>query len=125
MPLPIKGAKEIIGIVSDWLERLSRERQVRVEEHSRPKMICPIAYVFPELNELISKLKTSHDKMLDAKREDLLEIIRQCMKEIHNLAGDNSAARNVSNVADSFFTQKKQQIDLLHIMDMDQILHLL
>lgn len=64
----------------------------------------------PELNEHISKLKNSHDKMLDAKREELLEIIRQCMKEIHNLAGDNSAARNVSNTADNFFTQKKQQI---------------
>ena len=65
----------------------------------------------PELNELMAKVKASHDKMLDAKREELLEIVRQCMKEIHNLAGDNSVARNVSNTADNFFTQKKQQID--------------
>ncbi len=64
----------------------------------------------PELNELMAKVKASHDKMLNAKREDILEIVRQCMKEIHNLAGDNSTARNVSNTADNFFTQKEQQI---------------
>lgn len=65
----------------------------------------------PELNVLMEALRTAHGAMLNAKRDELREIVRQCMKEIHNLAGDNSAARNVSNVADSFFTQKKQQID--------------
>lgn len=65
----------------------------------------------PELNVLMDTLRTAHGAMLNAKRDELREIVRQCMKEIHNLAGDNSAARNVSNVADSFFTQKKQQID--------------
>lgn len=48
--------------------------------------------------------------MLDAKREELLEIVRQCMEEIHTLAGDNSAARNISNTADNYFTQQKQKI---------------
>lgn len=65
----------------------------------------------PELNVLLEALRTTHGAMLNAKRDELREIVRQCMKEIHNLAGDNSAARNASNVADSFFTQKKQQID--------------
>ena len=44
------------------------------------------------------------------KREELLEIVRQCMAEIHTLASDNSTARNISNTADNYFTQKKQQI---------------
>lgn len=65
----------------------------------------------PELNVLMETLRTAHGAMLDTKRDELLEIVRQCMKEIHNLAGDNNAARNVSNAADVFFTQKKQQID--------------
>ena len=64
----------------------------------------------PELNELMAKVKASHGKMLDAKREELLEIVRQCMEEIHTLAGDNGPARNISNTADNYFTQKKQQI---------------
>lgn len=65
----------------------------------------------PELNDLMAKVKASHGAMLDAKREELLEIVRQCMEEIHTLAGDNSAARNISNTADNFFTQQKQKIE--------------
>ena len=64
----------------------------------------------PELNDLMAKVKASHGKMLDAKREELLEIVRQCMEEIHTLAGDNGAARNISNTADNYFTQQKQKI---------------
>ena len=64
----------------------------------------------PELNDLMAKVKSSHGKMLDAKREELLEIVRQCMEEIHTLAGDNFAARNISNTADNYFTQQKQKI---------------
>ena len=64
----------------------------------------------PELNDLMVRVKASHGKMLDAKREELLEIVRQCMAEIHTLASDNSTARNISNTADNYFTQKKQQI---------------
>ena len=64
----------------------------------------------PELNELMAKVKASHGEMLKAKREELLEIVRQCMAEIHTAAGDNASAKNVSNTADNYFTQKKQQI---------------
>ncbi len=64
----------------------------------------------PELNELMAKVKASHDAMLDAKREELLEIVRQCMADIHQAAGDDPTARNVSATADTFYDQKKQQI---------------
>lgn len=64
----------------------------------------------PELNNLIEQVKKIHDAMLNAKREDLLEIVRQCMAEIHTLPGNDQAARNISDTADNFFTQKKQQI---------------
>ena len=66
----------------------------------------------PELNDLMAKVKASHNAMLDAKREELREIVRQCMEEIHTLAGDNSFARNISNTADNFFSQQKQKIEL-------------
>ncbi|MDO5138372.1 MAG: BREX system P-loop protein BrxC [Oscillospiraceae bacterium] len=64
----------------------------------------------PELNDLMAKVNDSHGKMLDAKREELLEIVRQCMEEIHTLAGDNGPARNISNTADNYFIQQKQKI---------------
>ena len=64
----------------------------------------------PELNDLMAKVRASHGKMLEAKREELLEIVRQCMEEIHTLAGDNQDARKISNTADNYFTQQKQKI---------------
>lgn len=65
----------------------------------------------PELNDLMAKVKVFHGKILNAKRDELMEIIRQCMEEIHSLAEDNGVDRNISNTADNYFTQKKQQIE--------------
>lgn len=64
----------------------------------------------PELNALIAIVKASHGAMLEAKREELLEIVCQCMAEIHQLAGDEPAAKEISNKADIYFDQKKELI---------------
>lgn len=64
----------------------------------------------PELNELMAKVKASHDAMLEEKREELLEIVRQCMADIHQAAGEDPTARSISSTADTFYAQKKQQI---------------
>ena len=64
----------------------------------------------PELNELMSKVKESHGKLLDKKREDLLEIVRQCLSEIHAKAGNHPTAKNVANKADNYYDQQKQKI---------------
>ena len=55
-------------------------------------------------------VEKKHGAMLDAKRAELLEIVRQCMEEIHTAAGNNETARMISNKADTFFAQKKEQI---------------
>lgn len=64
----------------------------------------------PELNGLISIVKNAHDKMLEVKREELLEIVRQCLEEIHTVANMDSKVKNVVESADSFFVQKKERI---------------
>ena len=64
----------------------------------------------PELNGLMAVVEKKHGAMLDAKRAELLEIVRQCMEEIHTAAGNNETARMISNKADTFFAQKKEQI---------------
>lgn len=64
----------------------------------------------PDLNGLISTVKTAHDKLLEVKREELLEIVRQCLEEIHTVANMDSKVKNVVESADSFFVQKKERI---------------
>ena len=64
----------------------------------------------PELNGLMDIVKSSHDKMLEEKRAEILEIVRQCMAEIHQSAHDVKV-RDVSIKADEFYTQRKADIN--------------
>ena len=64
----------------------------------------------PELNSLISTVQSIHTDMLAAKREELLEIVRQCMSEVHTAAGTDSRFRDVITQADHYYQQKKADI---------------
>ena len=66
----------------------------------------------PELNGLMAKVKASHEAMLTEKRGALLDIVRQCMGEIHTAAGEHQAAKAVSKSADEYFDRKKEEIRL-------------
>lgn len=63
----------------------------------------------PELNELMAKVKEGHDRLLAAKRDELLEIVRQCMAEIHTCV-TNTEAQSIVVKADAFYEQKKERI---------------
>lgn len=64
----------------------------------------------PELIELQSIVEKSHDAMLDEKRANLLEIVRSCLEAIHENAFENEETKLISERADKFFDQKKEQI---------------
>ncbi|SDV99270.1 hypothetical protein SAMN04487759_10156 [Kandleria vitulina] len=64
----------------------------------------------PELNELQSIVEKSHDAMLNEKRANLLEIVRSCLEAIHENAFANEETKIISERADKFFDQKKEQI---------------
>ncbi len=66
----------------------------------------------PELNALKAQVKAAHDAMLEGKREELLEVVRQCMADIHErmLAGNDPILQSISQKADSFYTQCKENI---------------
>ena len=64
----------------------------------------------PELNGLMATVNAGHDKLLDEKREELLEIVRQCMAEIHTAAGGDTNCKSIIEKSDNYFTQCKQQI---------------
>lgn len=64
----------------------------------------------PELNGLMDTVREGHGKLLEAKRAEILEIIRQCLSEIHTLAGDVYDARAISERADKFFDQQKARV---------------
>ena len=64
----------------------------------------------PELNNLMSSVKTVHDEMLVEKRNELNEVVRQCLSVIHQAANGDFKVAAIVEKADNFYTLKKQQI---------------
>lgn len=65
----------------------------------------------PELNGLIDKVNSVHEQMLLDKKEELTEYVRQCMERVHQNADVSVETRKISNEADKYFDDKKQEIN--------------
>ena len=70
----------------------------------------------PELNTLMATVKAGHDRLLAAKREELTDIVGQCMAAIHQAAGSNYDARAEVDKADVYFSQKTDQIKSCQVL---------
>lgn len=64
----------------------------------------------PELNGLMATVRRGHDQLLDEKREEIFEIIRRCLEEIHTLASDAPETKDIARKADHFFDEQKEQV---------------
>ena len=67
----------------------------------------------PELNGLMEKVREGHGRLLDSKRAELLEIVRQCMAEVHTLSDGNMDCAELVRKADTYFDQQKKKISEL------------
>lgn len=64
----------------------------------------------PELNALMATVNAGHGRLLDAKKAELLEIVRQCMEETHTTAGGDMNCKAIIDKSDTYFSQQKQRI---------------
>lgn len=64
----------------------------------------------PKLNELMDKVRAGHNRLLEKKRSELLEILLQCLDEIHKANGNSDDYKNTIEEADKYFGQMKNQI---------------
>ncbi|MFR5152245.1 MAG: hypothetical protein ACLTER_24405 [Ruminococcus sp.] len=56
-----------------------------------------------ELNPLMDTVRTAHDKMLEEKRAEVLETVRQCMEATHTAANGDSKASHLIEKSDPVF----------------------
>ena len=63
-----------------------------------------------ELNPLMDTVRTAHDKMLEEKRAEVLETVRQCIEAIHTTANGDSKASHLLEKSDKYFSQRKEKI---------------
>ena len=61
-----------------------------------------------ELPELVQKVKAAYDGLMDMKREEVAENIRQCMQDVHQLANEAWDARTLLHQADDYFVCKRE-----------------
>ena len=66
-----------------------------------------------ELNPLMDTVRTAHDKMLEEKRAEVLETVRQCMEATHTAANGDSKASHLIEKSDRYFSQCKEKISEL------------
>jgi len=64
----------------------------------------------PKLNDYMKLVRNGHNKLLDEKREEVLEIVRQCMEEIHRGDRNDILIAEIIKKTDDFYTQKKKEI---------------
>ena len=87
-------------------QALNQIRKITIVEAGQSSVYKRI----PKLNGLMDIVREGHGRLLEAKRAEILEIIRQCLAEIHTLAGDVYDARAISERADKFFDQQKTRV---------------
>ena len=63
-----------------------------------------------ELNPLMDTVRAAHDKMLEEKRAEVLETVRQCMEATHTAANSDSKASHLIEKSDRYFSQCKEKI---------------
>lgn len=63
-----------------------------------------------ELNPLMDTVRAAHDKMLEEKRAEVLETVRQCMEATHTAANGDMKASNLIERSDKYFSQCKEKI---------------
>ena len=64
----------------------------------------------PELNGLMATVREGHDRLLEFKREELNDVIIQCMGAIHQASKGDFKTRDLIDKADTYFSQQKEKV---------------
>lgn len=87
-------------------QALNRIRKITVVDAEQSSVYKCI----PELNGLMDKVREGHGRLLEAKRAEILEILRQCMSEIHITATGYVQCSNLLEIADKYFDRQKTRV---------------
>lgn len=64
----------------------------------------------PKLNGLMKIVHDGHERLLDVKKDSILEIVRQCMEELHSENKLDTMVKDIIRRTDDFYTNKKLDI---------------
>ena len=87
-------------------QALNQIRKITIVEAGQSSVYKRI----PELNGLMDKVREGHGRLLEAKRAEILEIVRQCLSEIHITGAGHTQCSNLLERADKYFDRQKERV---------------
>ena len=111
-----KSQRTVFDEAVKQMNRVSRERDYFATDPDTQEVFRTISAILAmpkpynrigELPELIGKVKTAYQALLELKKDEVAEIIRQCMQDVHQLAGEARDAGALLKQADDYFAAKR------------------
>ena len=108
------AAANMVESLQTDLDYLSREPEANAALNQIRLMVAVdggFSYQkIPQLNGLMATVREGHDRLLESKRNDLNDLIAQCMAAVHQAANGDPKARDLVKKADGYFDQQKQKV---------------
>lgn len=114
-----KAQQLVFDTARKFLTNISRERDYLSADTDAQSAVSTISNILSmpkpygrigKLPELMQKVKTAYAALLDMKREEVNENIRQCMQDVHQLAGEARDAGTLLHQADDHFAAKREEV---------------
>ena len=111
-----KSQRTVFDEAVKQMNRVSRERDYFATDPDTQEVFRTISAILAmpkpynrigELPELIGKVKAAYQSLLELKKEEVAETIRQCMQDVHQLAGEARDAGALLKQADDYFAAKR------------------
>ena len=127
-----KSQRTVFDEAVKQMNRVSRERDYFATDPDTQEVFRTISAILAmpkpynrigELPELIGKVKAAYQSLLDLKKEEVAETIRQCMQDVHQLAGEARDAGALLKQADDYFAGKRDAAkEALSLTELDAMI---
>lgn len=127
-----KSQRTVFDEAVKQMNRVSRERDYFATDPDTQDVFRTISAILAmpkpynrigELPELIGKVKAAYQALLDLKKEEVAETIRQCMQDVHQLAGEARDAGALLKQADDYFAGKREAAkEALSLTELDAMI---
>lgn len=127
-----KSQRTVFDEAVKQMNRVSRERDYFATDPDTQEVFRTISGILAmpkpynrigELPELIGKVKAAYQSLLDLKKDEVAETIRQCMQDVHQLAGEARDAGALLKQADDYFAGKREAAkEALSLTELDAMI---
>lgn len=127
-----KSQRTVFDEAVKQMNRVSREQDYFATDPDTQEVFRTISAILAmpkpynrigELPELISKVKAAYQALLELKKDEVSETIRQCMQDVHQLAGEARDAGALLKQADDYFAAKREAAkEALSLTELDAMI---